>query len=295
MIDLSRRTFLAAGSAALTGLALNGETAQLTAGALVQRIRDHVGIPWREQTVDHLVAGDAGPPIRGIATTMMATLDVLERAATAGKNMIVTHETPFYLHQDHTDDIKDDPTLKYKLAFIQQHDMAIFHFHDHWHARKPDGIATGMMHQLGWERQANAGNPKQFTFSGETLVRFCREVQSKLKARTMRVAGDPHLPVKRVLASWGYVGREPGIAMFARPDVDVLIIGETREWELVEYARDSITAGNKKALIVLGHVISEQGGMIECAAWLRGFVPEVPIEFIPALEPFWTPDHPVEI
>jgi hypothetical protein len=29
--------------------------------------------------------------------------------------------------------------------------------------------------------------------------------------------------------------------------------------------------------------------MEECARWLKTFVTEVPIEFIPASEPFWTP------
>jgi hypothetical protein len=48
-------------------------------------------------------------------------------------------------------------------------------------------------------------------------------------------------------------------------------------------------------LIRLGHVVSEQGGMIYCADWLRSFISEVPIEFVPTKEPFWTPDHPVEI
>jgi putative NIF3 family GTP cyclohydrolase 1 type 2 len=297
MSDLTRRSFILSASAALTAnLAKAGRTlTPLTAGQVVDRIRQQVGVPWRAQTVDQIVAGEASTPVLGIATTMMATLDVVERAAAAGKNMIVTHETPFYLHQDHTDDIKDDPTLKYKLEFIRQHNMAIFHFHDHWHARKPDGIATGMMQQLGWEKNVDPDNPKQFTFSGEPLAHFCRNMQSRLKDRTIRVVGDPRLPVKRVLVSWGFVGRMPGISLFARPDVDVFICGETREWELVEYVRDSITAGNKKALILLGHVVSEQGGMIYCADWLRSFITEVPIEFIPDREPFWAPDHPVEI
>jgi hypothetical protein len=42
-------------------------------------------------------------------------------------------------------------------------------------------------------------------------------------------------------------------------------------------------------LIVLGHVPSEEAGMKECARWLKTFVPEVPIEFVPSGEPFWTP------
>jgi putative NIF3 family GTP cyclohydrolase 1 type 2 len=81
--------------------------------------------------------------------------------------------------------------------------------------------------------------------------------------------------------------------LLARTDVDVLIVGETREWELVEYAQDAIAAGKKKALILLGHVASEQAGMKYCAEWLKSFIAEVPIEFIPAAEPFWSPDHPV--
>jgi putative NIF3 family GTP cyclohydrolase 1 type 2 len=296
MTDLSRRSFIVTGSAALT-YAVKAEEAQppLTAGEIVDRIRNQVGIPWAAQTVDHIVAGNESTPVHGIATTMMATLDVVERAASAGKNLIITHETPYYLHQDQTDDIKDDPTLGYKLDFMRKHNMAIFHFHDHWHARKPDGIATGMMRQLGWEKNVDPDNPKRFTFPGVPLAHFCLDLQSRLKDRAIRVVGDPRMPVGRVLASWGFVSRMPGISLFARPDVDVFIAGETREWELVEYVRDSITAGNKKALILLGHVASEQGGMIYCAEWLRSFIPEVPIEFIPTREPFWTPGHPVEI
>ncbi len=293
MTHLSRRTFILSGTAAMTTLA--NAIPNLTAGEVVERIRKQVGIPWRQQTVDQIVAGSESTPVTGIATTMMATLDVLERAAAAGKNLIITHETPFYLHQDHTEDIKDDPVLQYKLEFIRKRNLAIFHFHDHWHARQPDGIAIGMMRQLGWENNVDPANPKQFKFSGEPLAHFCKNMQSRLQDRTMRVVGDPRLPVKRVLASWGFVSRMPGISQFAQPDVDVFVCGETREWELVEYVCDSITAGNRKALILLGHVVSEQGGMSYCAEWLRPFIPEVPIEFIPTREPFWSPYHPVEI
>ncbi len=78
--------------------------------------------------------------------------------------------------------------------------------------------------------------------------------------------------------SWGYCGRENGIKILAQPDIHVLICGETREWELVEYCRDSISSGNE-ALIVVGHVLSEQGGMILCRDWLMRFCPEVPVGF----------------
>ena len=72
--------------------------------------------------------------------------------------------------------------------------------------------------------------------------------------------------------------------------VNLLVLDE---WELVEYAQDAIAAGQKKALIVLGHVVSEQAGMKYCAEWLKGFIQEVPIEFVAAAEPFWRPGQPV--
>ena len=296
MNSLSRREFLAVGGAMISGVAFGQSTsAAITVGEVIARIKSHVGVPWHEQTVDNLLTGDPETPVQGIATTMMATLEVVERCAAQGKNMIVTHETPFYLHQDHTDDIKSDPTLLYKLDFCKQHNIALFHFHDHWHARHPDGIAQGMVNQLGWQKNVNdPADPKKLTFDGIPLAKFVQQMQTSLNARTIRVLGNPALPVHRVETSWGYASREGGIKIFAQPDLDVFICGETREWELVEYCQDSIQAGNKKALIVVGHVLSEQGGMILCADWLKSFISEVPIQFVPTPEPFWNPDHPVQ-
>jgi putative NIF3 family GTP cyclohydrolase 1 type 2 len=128
-----------------------------------------------------------------------------------------------------------------------------------------------------------------FTFPAVPLSRFAKEIQTKLNIRTMRVVGDPNLSIRRAVASWGYVSREPGIPLWAKPDVDALIVGETREWEVVEYAQDAISAGQKKALLVLGHVVSEQAGMKYCAEWLSTSVSDVPVEFVAAGEPFWGP------
>ena len=291
---VSRRSFLLApiGLAAVSG-ALPRVTQTLTAGQVVDRIKANVGIPWRAQTVDNIVAGTAETPVKGIATTMMATLDVIQRAAASGKNMVITHESTFFSHQDRTDQILQDPTYQFKLNVLNRHNMVVFHFHDHWHGRRPDGIATGMIQALGWEKNADLENPRMFTFPGTPLARFAKEMETKLKIRAMRVVGDPKLPVKRVLASWGNVSLMPGIPFLSRPDVDVLVVGETHEWELVEYAQDAISSGQKKALIVLGHVVSEQAGMKYCAEWLKGFIGEVPIEFIAAPEPFWSPGNPI--
>jgi putative NIF3 family GTP cyclohydrolase 1 type 2 len=288
---LSRRSLMLTGAAIATGSSARSQDTnpQLTAGQAIERIKQNVGIPWLAQTVDRIVAGTPETLVKGIAVTMMATLDVVQRAAASGKNMVITHEPTFFSHQDRTDNLTQDATYQFKVDFLRRHDMVSFHFHDHWHGHRPDGIATGMVRELGWEKNVDPENPRLFTFPGTPLGAFAQAMQRRLGIRTLRVVGDPNLPVNRVIASWGNVSLMPGIPFLSRPDVDVLVLGETHEWELVEYAQDTIASGKKKALILLGHVVSEQAGMKYCAEWLKGFITEVPVEFVPAAEPFWRP------
>lgn len=283
MHRISRRGFVFAG----TALALGATTP--SASQIIDRIKQNVGVPWRTETVDKFVAGDPEIPVKGIATTMMATLDVIQRAAAAGKNLVITHEPTFWLHQDTVVGLEQDSTYRFKIDFIKQHNMAVFRFHDHWHAHRPDGISTGMVRELGWEKYEDAQHPRNFSFPALKLSGLAKEMQTKLHVRSMRVVGDPNLSVSRVAASWGAGSREGIIKLLAQPDVDAVIIGEGREWEVVEYAQDAISAGKKTALIILGHVVSEQAGMKYCAEWLKTFITDVPVEFVAAAEPFWSP------
>jgi len=282
--DISRRTILLAG-AGLAATTARGETT-LTAAEVIERIQKNVGVPWNAQTVDRVIAGDPQTPVKGIATTMMSTLDVIQRCAAAGKNLIITHEPTFWLHQDTVDTVRDNAVYRRKAEFIRENNLVIWRFHDHWHAHRPDGIATGMAQALGWENNADAQDPRLFVFPAIPLSQFAKDIAVRLKIRTMRIVGDSALPVRRVIANWGYISQGPGIQLLARPDVDVLIGGEAREWEVVEYAQDAISAGQAKALILMGHIVSEQAGMKYCAEWLKGFVTEAPVQFVPAPEPF---------
>jgi hypothetical protein len=61
--------------------AASAQERPLTAREVVQRIQEHVGVPWQKETVDTFKAGDPDTKVTGIAVTMMATFDVLQRAA----------------------------------------------------------------------------------------------------------------------------------------------------------------------------------------------------------------------
>ncbi len=280
---LSRRALLTGFAA----VAVAQDRAALTAGQVIERIQKNVGVAWRAETVDKIIFGGPDIAVKGIATTMMATLDVVQRAAAMGRNFIVTHEPTFWEHQDTTTALPGDALVEYKSRFMRDNNVVVFRFHDHWHARRPDGIATGMMQELGWEKYAVPEGRNRFVLPPMTLAALAAEVKTRLKAASLRVVGDPKSQVSRVVGQWGYNDRAGGIRALSREDVDVLICGEAREWEVVEYAQDQIASGKKKGLIVIGHVASEQAGMKYCAAWLKEFIKEVPIDFVPAAEPFW--------
>ncbi|WP_247235268.1 Nif3-like dinuclear metal center hexameric protein [Telluribacter sp. SYSU D00476] len=292
--NFTRRTFIKSsiGLAAATTLTLPETSEVLNVGQVIDRIKANVGIPWREQTVDNLIVGTREQEVKGIATVMMATLEVLQKAAAKGLNMVVTHEPTYYSHQDRIEPVQQDPLFQHKRDFLEKNGMAVFHFHDHWHGRKPDGIATGMIRELGWEKYNDPEQLRLFHFENMTLAQLARSVEKKLGIRTMRVLGDPDLPVKRLMASWGNVSLFPGVPFLAQ--ADALIIGETNEWELVEYVQDAIASGQKKGLIIMGHVVSEQAGMKYAADWLKGFIKEVPVQYIAIREPFWRPGQPVK-
>lgn len=262
---------------------------QPTAREVVAAIQAHVGIPWMEKTVDTFKAGDPNTPVTGIAVTMMATLDVLQRAAASGQNMVITHEPTFFNHADDKPEGMDenDPVLKEKREFIEAHKLVIWRFHDHWHRMKPDGIQTGMTHALQWEKFQNPESQNLYTLPETTLRKLAEDVARKLETPTVRVVGDPAMRVTKVALNPGYTGFVRETHALEMDNVEVLLVGETREWETVEYAADAVSEGKRKALIVIGHVPSEQAGMAECVRWMKTFVTDVPIEFVPAKQPFW--------
>ena len=163
----------------------------------------------------------------------------------------------------------------------------IWRFHDHQHRMKADQIETGTAHALGWEKFQDSSNQYVFALPETDLQHLVSDLQSRLKIHVMRVVGDPKLKVRKVALVPGASGFAKETRALEISDLQVLITGEPREWETVEYVADAVTEGKPKALIILSHIPSEQSGMEECARWLKTFVSEVPVEFVPARDPFW--------
>ena len=256
----------------------------MTAQDIVTRIQQQLAsqkITWRTETVDTFKAGDPATPIEGIATTGMATLSVLKRAAKANRNFVITHEPTFYNHQDQTAALAQDATYEAKQRFIKDHRLVVWRFHDHAHALRPDPLVAGSARALGWTAHASATEPRIYNVPATTLGALAADIARRLKGRAIRVAGDPSMNVTRVALGPGY-----GVPALTT-SVDVVVGGEASEsGGNSEYLADAVAAGQAKGVILLGHMLSEDFGMFEVAEWLRGFLTDVPIDWISAGEPF---------
>jgi len=278
------------------GVSLQAQNASgpLTAAQAIERIVKATGATLPANTVDTIKAGDPGTAVTGIATTFTPTMDVLRKAVAAGDNLIVTHEPTFYNHLDDPALFVDDPVYKEKLAYIQEHHLVVWRFHDMWHLRVPDGIAEGFVAQAGWKQYENPGPAAEagffFTLRQTTVQALAKDLQRRFHARVVRVVGDPRMQVTKVAYRPGASGEAKQVKELERDDVEVLVAGEASEWETVEYARDAQLQGRKKALILLGHLTSEEAGMDNCTKWLRTVLPGMKVQFIPATEPYWTPE-----
>jgi putative NIF3 family GTP cyclohydrolase 1 type 2 len=260
----------------------------MTAREVVESIKQNIGIPWNENSYrDTFKLGNPDSHVKGIATTVMVTFDMLKRANEAGLNMVISHEDTFWNDRDDTKDLATIPLYKLKTEYVLKNDMVIWRIHDHMHAMRPDFTVVGSLRSVGVKGGENAVmRPRIYTIPETTFGEFASQVKRLTGSRAFRCVGDPNATVSKILLGPGYA--TPRMTT----EADVVIGGEQQEadgaFDDVEYVMDAVSLGMAKGLIMLGHVVSEQPGMEDLARWMRTFIKNVRIEFVPAEEPFWT-------
>jgi putative NIF3 family GTP cyclohydrolase 1 type 2 len=153
---------------------------------------------------------------------------------------------------------------------------------------KPDGIGTGMVNMLGWKEYMVNGSLSRFKIPNTTLENLLGELKNKFPKHAFHVVGNPSTIVSGIAFDAGAPGSARHIKDLSNKDVDVLIAGESQQWETYEYARDAVMQGKNKALVFIGHINSEEAGMEYCATWLKSFITDVPVYFVSSGPSFWT-------
>ena len=106
------------------------------------------------QGCDGYKAGDPQEECIGIATALVPTVEVIRSAIRKNCNLIITHEPIFYQTPDFADWRGDfaNKTYEEKKKLLTENHITVWRDHDHIHAHQPDGIFTGVVRQLGWEK-----------------------------------------------------------------------------------------------------------------------------------------------
>jgi putative NIF3 family GTP cyclohydrolase 1 type 2 len=267
-----------------------GTIANKKAKMTVQEVIDLIltsipGAPFTE-TVDTIKSGDGQQEVKGIVTTMFATIDVIKKSASLGANFIIAHEPTFYNHRDETAWLDNNEVFKYKNDLLKKHGIVVWRFHDYWHTHRPDGVQMGVLTKLGWQQYFSSENPRLIVIPSMRLEDLITHAKKSLGIRQVRFIGDPNQTCKRVALSPGAAGGRSQIQLLQKERPDVLIVGEVSEWETAEYIRDAQAMKLAMSLIVLGHAESEEPGMEWLVSWLQPKLSDVKVTHVPSHYPF---------
>jgi putative NIF3 family GTP cyclohydrolase 1 type 2 len=315
MTQLTRREFatLAASAAAAPfAVPAASRAATVTAQELFDRIKGQIGVAWKAETVDGIKAGDPSTVVTGVVTTALATIAVLQQAAKAGANVVIASQPIFYARTDArtppprrgpggpgpqgapatppppAEPPPPDAVFTAKNAIVDRHKLVVIRLSDHWRLREPDPLAVGLAQAMGWARYQVAGNPRRYDVPATTVEVVVAAAAKSLGASGgLRIVGDPKTSLRRIGLLPGSTPIAASLEML--PGVDAILGGEVREWESVEYARDVVAAGGRKALILVGRIVSEEPGMRACADWLKTLAPDLPVRHVAAGDPYWRP------
>ena len=231
-------------------------------------------------TCDTCKAGDPDAEVTKVAVTMFATPEVIRQAAEWGAQLLITHE-PTY-HTVPEDMPSSDIVDAQKRNLLEQTGMVLFRFHAHPHYTSPDIIAAGELEKLGLQGTLEYTdlfdcvrihlNPPM------TPVEVAQTIERKLGIKHVRICGARDIPCQVVSGMFGAPGNIV-LEELQRPESQIVLVGETCEWLIGEYARDAAQLGLQKALLIMGHVGSERDGMEYTARLLKKRHPQLDVKY----------------
>jgi len=283
----NRRNFLKTSALLGTGIFLNpldlfsaSVKTAYTVGDIMDLFISKVPNAPFSPTVDTLKSGNRDQRVTGIITTMFATLTVIQKAIELNANFIIVHEPTFYNHLDETDWLKNDPVYQFKADLLNQHGIAVWRNHDYVHRLQVDGVQKGVVDELGWN--AYYKQNAVLNLPETTLGNLISHIKEKMGVPALRYVGDLSQSASKILLLPGAIGGRRQIELLMKEKPDVLICGESPEWETPEYVRNANEMEEELGLIVIGHSASEEGGSEFMKTWLEEHVPGIPVTHFPS-------------
>ena len=229
-------------------------------------------------TCDTCKAGDPNVEVSKVAVTMFPTPQTVKDAKAWGAQLLIVHEPAYY---NHMDEYSQDKLEVEKRELIEKSGLTVIRFHDHPHYTTPDMIAAGELRELALEGKVAYTDTFDLVRiqldAPMTPVALAKRIEDRLGIRHVRICGARDAECTKVSAMFG---APAGVLEELQNDAcEILLVGETCEWAIGEYARDAAQLGYKKALLILGHVGSERAGMVYTADVLKQMHPELEVRY----------------
>lgn len=231
-----------------------------------------------EDTLDTVKAGNPDAPLTRVAVTMMATVDVIKAAAEWGAELLIMHESLYF---DHRDRLGLTPLAKLKEQLVADTGLTVYRYHDHMHHLFPDEITIGELEGLGLRGKLEKTEyfaSYRLTLDEPTTAReIARRAREELGVKHVRICGAVDRELTHVAACFGMPAGT--FELLCEDETELLIIGETVEWKVCEYARDAAAMGLNKSMIVMGHIGSEREGMKRLTKTLAAEHPDLEFRY----------------
>lgn len=256
---------------------------------------------WHEPFVSHgdgrdkILCGDPEQECTGIAVTVCATYDVVERAIAQGANLIISHESIFFGGRIDADGLEDNETYQAKKKLIEDNHVVVMRDHDRMHGngqpffperKRNDYIFYGICQELGWEQYVADDKMKPLLYHiPETTGRALADLlMEKFSLKGLRVVGNLDSKVSSVwFCEHVQGGKQDGGKVAMGRKADAIIPFEICDFTLTQYVNDAAARGENKVLLEMGHFNCEELGMKYCLQWLpEALGEEIPTVFLPA-------------
>src|SRR5690606_29382918 len=186
------------------------------------------------QTVDTIKIGSRDTIVTGVVTTMFTTMEIIRKAIELKANLIIPHEPTFFSGNDETDYLQADPVFRAKYDLMEKNKISLWRNHDYVHRMQDDGVRIGVVGELGWDEYYQPKNPV-LMIPKTNLRDLIHHIKAKLNVPAMRYVGDLNQSCSKVLLLPGAVGGRRQIEGIMKEKPDVLVCGESNEWETPEY------------------------------------------------------------
>lgn len=256
-------------------------------------------IAWHQpyenpRTRDTVKCGDVEQECTGIAITCYATPSVIRKAVEKHCNLLIVHESLFYGDSYDTKAFWDLPAYRKKTDLLKNSQIVVFRDHDHMHGKgrpwvperiRNDYIYYGFMKEMGWENYVIGDQlkPLWYRIPEISLKELADFLMDKLNLNGIRIVGEQDMTVSTVFMAEHCSGDKGDDAIIREAaEADVIIPLEICDWTVSAYVRDAVEAGEKKAILEMGHFNVEEPGMKYMAQWLPEAIgtDSIPIHFI---------------